>query len=158
VREQYAKRETSRWRTLCINPVPPTADDVLFQLVLILLQEQMISADDATLLRATMVDYLGCPPWNCEDTNTAYLVLEKLEHTCIDPETWQTFAAYLQRYKSREHQKDKPGRSLNIRHMRQGERAEAICGTTLKEAMAQSLGSDSSKLASAFAAVLLSLA
>jgi len=137
VREQYAKRETSRWRTLCINSATPTSDDVLFQLVLILLQEQMIPEDDAKILRATMVDYLGCPPWNCEDTNTAYLVLEKLEHTCIDPKTWQTFAAYIQRYKSRERQKDKPGRGLNTRHTRQGEREEDIFGTTLKEAMAQ---------------------
>ena len=140
VREQHTKRETPRWRTLCINSATPTSDDVLFQLVLILLQEQMIPEDDAKILRATMVDYLGCPPWNCEDTNTAYLVLEKLERTCVEPETWQTFSEYIQRYKSRERQKDKPGRGLNTRHTRQGERGEDIFGTTLKEAMAQYQG------------------
>src|SRR5262245_40882642 len=98
VRAQYAKRETSRWRTICFNPAAYTSEDVFFQLALILLQERMVSEADVEALRESMVYYLCRTMRGRLDAGTAHLVLARLLSHFAEPTHARGVESYIKSY------------------------------------------------------------
>jgi len=94
VKAKWENRETPWWRTVWIHPHKQTADDVHFLLLLILLQEDMISLTEA--LQAQTMGYLRRFK-GVSDDGTAYLVLEALRRHFTEPEDWRALRKYVGR-------------------------------------------------------------
>lgn len=97
-RRLAAGRAAWLWRTVYINPATHTADDVHFQLALILLQERMVPEAQDETMRATMVDYL-CTQEKM-DVGTAHLVLERFRSHFAEPIHAHGIKSYIKSYRS----------------------------------------------------------
>lgn len=105
VRDKRARRETSGWRTIYIDPHEQTPDDIFAQLALILLQEGVVSKADDEVLHE-ILRYLKMNFSDCRDRDFA--VAGRMLHTAgrtlnsalrnyVEPIEWRGWWDYLKK-------------------------------------------------------------